>query len=162
MDETIRGQGDQQALPVETAWKVIPAFQSRNINATVEFYTQVLGLTLGGLYNHDNSNAADDSAPPPEATFCSVFAGHKAAANIYFFKPKNDDEFQPSAAMIALGTRQVDDLYNKVLATGSNKVRIVDPIADKPWGYRQFAMLDNEGNRLTFFRFLEGGNPGGI
>lgn len=37
---------------------------------------------------------------------------------------------------------------------------IVEKLEDKEWGYRQFAVKDDDGNVLTSFKFLEGGNPG--
>lgn len=168
---------DQKQRPIESAWKIIPTFKSRNIAATVRFYTEELGFTLGGIYNHDDETATQEEeehpvpqftateggaeepsadSVPADATFCSVYAGPKAAANIYFFKEK--DVFQASEVMIALGTEQLDAMYLKLSRGGS--VHIAESIADTPWGYRQFTILDNDGNRLTFFKFLEGGNPG--
>lgn len=87
---------------------------------------------------------------------CSVAAGHKAAANIYLFK--TSIPFQPSAAMIAMGTSQLDEYYE--LLKVERKVEISMPIEDQPWGYRQFEVKDVDGNRIQFFKFLEGGNPG--
>ena len=60
--------------------------------------------------------------------------------------------------MIALGTTQLDEFYN--LLRARKRVEISEPIADMEWGYRQFTIKDNDGNALTFFKFLEGGNPG--
>lgn len=42
----------------------------------------------------------------------------------------------------------------------SSKLEITEEIENKDWGYRQFSMEDGDGNVLTFFKFLEGGNPG--
>lgn len=60
--------------------------------------------------------------------------------------------------MIALGTDELDELY--VILKERGIVKIVQPIKDEEWGYRQFSMEDNYGNKLTFFKFLEGGNAG--
>jgi hypothetical protein len=38
-------------------------------------------------------------------------------------------------------------------------VEIVEQMEDKEWGYRQFTVRDLNGNRVTFFRFLGGGDP---
>lgn len=62
----------------------------------------------------------------------------------------------PAAAMIALGTQELDSYY--ALLQGEDEVEIVEPIENKEWGYRQFTILDGDNNRLTFFKFLEGGN----
>lgn len=58
--------------------------------------------------------------------------------------------------MIALGETELDDYYQLLKKEG--EVEIVEEIADMEWGYRQFAVKDGDGNRLVFFKFLEGGN----
>lgn len=60
--------------------------------------------------------------------------------------------------MIALGTEELDEFHRILQERGI--VKIVEPIKDEEWGYRQFSIEDNSGNVLTFFKFLEGGNPG--
>ncbi|KAM0322193.1 hypothetical protein ACHAQA_009683 [Verticillium albo-atrum] len=134
------------ATSLKSAWKIIPSLQSKSIENTVKFYTEELGFFLGGT-------------EPSEGTpyFCSVAAGPKAAANIYFFHA-TAEEFKAGGAMIAVGTDEVDAFYNYLKTREA--VKIAEEIEDKPWGYRQFSILDQDGNRLTFFRFLEGGNPG--
>lgn len=131
-----------------SAWKVIPALKSRNIEATVNFYIEQLHFDLGGTH------ADADHGPP---TFASVFKGDKAVVNLYHFLCDGDN-FVPGWVMIALGTAQIDEYYEALVREGS--VNIVEPVEDKPWGYRQFSIKDQDGNKLTFFRFLEGGNPG--
>jgi uncharacterized glyoxalase superfamily protein PhnB len=131
---------------VRSAWKIIPQFQSRSIKATVKFYTEELSFVLGGLH-------PGDDAP----NFCSIFIGKKADANIYFHEC-SPEEFHPSKAMIALGTNELDEFHDRLRSQG--KVEVVEPIKDEVWGYRQFTIKDIDGNQLTFFKFLEGGNPG--
>ncbi|KAK6507373.1 hypothetical protein TWF481_005809 [Arthrobotrys musiformis] len=132
---------------VDSAWKIIPFFQSRDIHATVLQYTKELGFTLGSEEPH----------------FASLFAGPKAASNIYFSLCHKASEFCASSAMIALGARQHEALYAGLVAReqtqgGSETFRIVEGIQDKEWGFRQFSIKDRDGNQLTFFRFLEGSN----
>ncbi|EEP82729.1 predicted protein [Uncinocarpus reesii 1704] len=105
---------------VHSAWKVIPQFNSTSIKETVKFYTEELSFTLGGVHPDDN--------PDIEPTFCSIFVGPKADANIYFFECKKED-FHASAAMIALGTDELDEFYR--LLTAKGKVFIKEPIEDK-------------------------------
>jgi len=59
---------------------------------------------------------------------------------------------------IALGTEELDLFHDAIVERG--RVKIVGGVGEKPWGYRQFTVEDPDGNHLTFFRFLEGGNPG--
>lgn len=131
---------------VSSAWKIIPQFQSRSIKATVKFYNEQLSFQLGGLH-------PDDDAP----SFCSIFIGKKAEANIYFHECSPED-FHTSKAMIALGTNELDEFHDRLRSR--EIVEFVQPIKDEDWGYRQFTIKDNDGNQLTFFKFLEGGNPG--
>ncbi|KAL0940563.1 glyoxalase family protein [Colletotrichum truncatum] len=139
------------ATGIGSAWKIIPALSSRDIAATVKFYTEDLGFTLGGT----QSDNEDD--PNSRLNFCSVYTGDRAAANIYFFRCE-PDEFASGGALIALGTLGLDTFYKSVVERGTAEV--VKEIHDTPWGYRQFTIKDVDGNRLTFFKFLEGGNPG--
>ncbi|KAK6525548.1 hypothetical protein TWF281_010610 [Arthrobotrys megalospora] len=137
---------------VASAWKIIPFFQSRNISATVRLYTKELGFTLGSEEPH----------------FASLFAGPKAASNIYFSLCREESEFRASSAMIALGAEQHEALYAGLLAkreqtqdgglSESETFKIVQEIRNEEWGFRQFSIADGDGNQLTFFRFLEGSN----
>ncbi|KAJ4038419.1 hypothetical protein NW761_009245 [Fusarium oxysporum] len=134
--------------PIASAWKIIPTFESKSIQRTLDFYVDFLGFELGGVKPEDG--------PSSDYTFCSIFAGDKAAANIYFFKP--DGDVKPGSVYIALGTEQLDMLHDTVKGQRSDVIE--EAIEDKPWGFRQFATKDPDGNKLTFFKFLEGGNPG--
>ena len=136
------------AHPAASAWKIIPQFQSLSITRTIRFYTEELGFNLGGV--HPGNSTSD-------ATFCSVFIGSKAEANIYFVKCEPGD-FHPRTAMIALGTNELDMFHVQLKSAG--KVGFVEPLEDKAWGYRQFSVKDEDGNILTFFTFLEEGNLG--
>ncbi|KAM0561642.1 hypothetical protein ACHAPJ_002810 [Fusarium lateritium] len=137
------------SAPITSAWKIIPTFESQSIQRTIHFYVNFLGFSLGGVKPEDG--------PSAEYTFCSIAAGDRAAANIYFFKP-SDNTVKPGSTYIALGTEQLDQLWDAIKAQRSDV--IYEEIEDQPWGYRQFAIKDPDGNTLTFFKFLEGGNPG--
>ncbi|KAJ5619466.1 hypothetical protein N7510_003450 [Penicillium lagena] len=132
----------------DSAWKVIPMFHSRSISSTIHFYTQKLGFKLASV---------KPEGCETELTFCSMFIGKKADANFYF-SSATAEAFKPSQAMIALGTSELDEYYEHV--KGFPEVEIAEDIEDTPWGFRQFTIKDNDGNLLTFFKFLEGGNPG--
>lgn len=93
--------------------------------------------------------------------FCSLYLGVNVEANIYFAKTSDSDGQGQGlgVAMIAMGTAHLDEYYD--LLQGEADVTIVEQIEDMGWGHRQFSIRDLDGNRLVFFRFLEGGNPGG-
>lgn len=128
---------------METAWKVIPFFRSTSIERTVAYYTTHLSFKLGGTHSY--------SAVDPTPTFASLYTGPKAAVNIYF----NTDSPE-GRAMVAI--KDVDELnkgWERLKSEGV--VEVVADIEDKPWGYRQFEVQDLDGNRLTFFAFLDDG-----
>lgn len=134
---------------LDTAWGVVPHFPTSSVSRTVKFYTEDLHFKLGGIN-------PEDAAEPD---MCSVYIGVGAMkGNIYLFQTKASATLHPSTAMIALGTEAVDQYHDLLQAEG--RVKIVDPIKDQPWGYRQFTIQDPDGNKIQFFRFLEGGNPG--
>ena len=134
---------------LDTAWGIIPHFPCRSVRATHKFYTEDLHFESGGIDPEDAS----------EPNMCSVAIGKPAIrGNIYLFRVAEGNELHPSTAMIALGTEAVDQ-YHDILQT-EGRVKIVEQIEDRPWGYRQFAVEDIDGNKIQFFRFLEGGNPG--
>lgn len=136
---------------IQSAWKVIPGLQSRDIAATCKFYTEELHFELGGMHTE-----GDGGIP----TFLSVAVGKRSVVNLYhrMWEEDKGEAFHPSWVMIAMGTEQLDEYYNQLLSAG--RVEVSDKIADRSWGYRQFSIKDGDGNTLTFFRFLEGGNPG--
>lgn len=139
---------------ISSAWKIVAGLKARDIQATAKFYAEELHFTVSKPYQDSEAS---------EPTFVSVSAGHKAAANLYYSKlgscgGGSEGSFPAGEAYIALGTEELDRFYNALVEMGH--VRVVEEVEDKPWGYRQFTIADPDGNRLTFFRFLEGGNPG--
>ncbi|KFY43621.1 hypothetical protein V494_01893 [Pseudogymnoascus sp. VKM F-4513 (FW-928)] len=154
--------------PTASAWKIIPQFPSRSIPATIDFYTSVLGFSLGGAYVHDDHPLAGAGEP----TFASLYAGDKAAANIYFFLAVDGQDrgrtMGEGRVMIALKEGEVDVLYEKLKGLEEERAKtpglvdggewgIEDEIGDRPWGYRDFSIRDRDGNQLSFFCFLENG-----
>ena len=137
---------DEWYTATRSAWKIIPHFSSSSIPSTIRFYTKVLHFNASDPY-HGRKDF-------PEPTFVSVSMGYQAAANIYFFNiPEKDKALAPAKAMIAMSADGLEDYYNLLKLEG--KVHFLEDIEDKEWGYRQFEIADEDGNRLQFFRFLE-------
>ena len=55
--------------------------------------------------------------------------------------------------MIAMTTEGLEEYYDVLKREG--KVKFVEGIENKEWGYRQFEIVDEDGNHLQFFLFLE-------
>jgi uncharacterized glyoxalase superfamily protein PhnB len=51
-----------------------------------------------------------------------------------------------------LHVHDAKDTYNKILA---NQVEIWHPLADKPWGMREFAIVTPDGHRIVFGEELD-------
>jgi len=114
-----------------------------SIARTIDFYCKELHFVVGGSHLPPNST---------EATFCSLFKGEKAAANIYF-RLSDVGNFRPSSAWIAMSLDALEGFWKEL--NGKKVVEVVEEIEDKDWGYRQFSTRDCDGNMLTFFCFLE-------
>jgi catechol 2,3-dioxygenase-like lactoylglutathione lyase family enzyme len=112
------------------------------------------------------------AAPDPEPDFCSIYAGNRAAANLYIFLNSPSQPVTASWALVALSTAELERLWQKLSAmrhdgaarssfseNGVWKVAIVEEIGDRPWGYRQFSVRDADENKISFFSFLDGGSP---
>lgn len=54
----------------------------------------------------------------------------------------------PKASGCRVQAEAIDALYQEYLALGV--VHPDDPLSDKPWGLREFSILDGDGNILTF------------
>ena len=89
-----------------------------------------------------------------EPTFLSVCMGFHCAVNIYFFRrPDGEEPLPQGRAMIAMSTEGLEEYYEMLRREG--KVKFVEDIENKLWGYRQFEIADEDGNAIQFFRFLE-------
>jgi uncharacterized glyoxalase superfamily protein PhnB len=134
------------ATATQSARKIIPHFPSNSILATIRYYREVL---------HFNVGEAQFLRPETsEPTFVSVSAGEQAAANIYFFLTSHSTrKLSPGNIMIEMSTDGLEQYYNLLKEEG--KVIFVEEIEDKEWGYRQFEIVDGDGNHIQFFRFLD-------
>ena len=67
---------------------------------------------------------------------------------IHFFEFKELDP-KENYGMVYIRTDNIDDLYKSMLG---NKIKIHPngPLENKPWGQREFALLDPDNNLLTF------------
>ena len=124
-------------------WGVIPSIRVRDMEEALAFYMGPLEFTL-------------DSGSE-EATNSSLTRGDghlmiETAADFY------SDQYN-EAIRERLGARssialyiEADDLaafYSRLKA--HSNVRIIDPLAPRPWGQEEFTVEDHEGNWLTFW-----------
>ena len=104
-----------------------PVLASLNMDATVEFYTEILGFRAGWHDENYAILARDDIA-------------------IHFWKC--DNKIHPENTSCYVYVDGVDDLFEEMKVAG-----VVHPkgsLKDQPWGMREFAILDNFGNMIKF------------
>jgi uncharacterized glyoxalase superfamily protein PhnB len=123
-------------------WGVIPSIRVRDMGEALAFYLGPLefSLTSGGEGEGNSSVSRGDARLMLET-----------AADFY------GDDYN-AAIRQRLGSRSASSLYieasdlagfqSRLQAAGA---RIVDPLADRPWGQAEFTVEDHEGNWLTFW-----------
>jgi hypothetical protein len=67
---------------------------------------------------------------------------------IHFWGPSGIEP-EASMTMIRLGVRGIDHLYGHCLE--KEIVHPNAPLAEQPWGFREFSVTDVDGNLVTFF-----------
>ena len=116
---------------MQTYDQTIPILPSRSIAATVDFY-QRLGFK-GGAHDHDKDYAILT----------------KGSIELHFFKHPTlvpEDSYAGCYVRVV----NVERIYQDFLASQLPQTGIprVDPLENKPWGLREFAVLDLDGNLL--------------
>jgi catechol 2,3-dioxygenase-like lactoylglutathione lyase family enzyme len=75
---------------------------------------------------------------------------------IHFWGPSGIPP-ERSDTMIRLGVQGIDELY--VHCQARDIVHPNAPLEEKPWGFREFAVTDHDGNLVTFFEAPAGYDP---
>ena len=124
-------------------WGVIPSIRVRDMAEALAFYRDTLEFTL----DSGGEDASNSSLTRGDARVMI-----ETAANHF------GDEYN-AAIKERLGTRSSIALYMEAsdLAAFHSRLeaagaRIIDPLADRPWGQAEFTVEDHEGNWLTFWR----------
>ena len=123
-------------------WGVIPSIRVRDMAEALGFYRDTLEFTLKG-----GSEAATNSSLTRGDARVMV----ETAADHY------DDEYNaairerlgtPSSIALYIEASDLVAFHSRLEAAGA---RIVDPLAERPWGQQEFTVEDHEGNWLTFW-----------
>ena len=107
--------------------RAVPVLASLDIEATQRFYADKLGFTTLGRYPDYAIVARDD-------------------VQIHFWLTGDADI--PKATSCRIDVTGVDQLYEEMSAAGV--VHPNGPLTDQPWGLREFAVLDVDGNMIKF------------
>ena len=108
-----------------------PKLPMRDKSLTKEFYIEKLGFRQLGNVDYDG-----------------YLMVQKDQIQIHFFEFKDLDS-KENYSGVYIRTDQIDDLYQSML----DKKLSIHPAGDlqfKPWGQKEFSMLDPDNNLLTF------------
>ena len=108
--------------------RAIPLLASLDIDRTLAFYAQRLGFTREVFRVEDAAGVERDGV------------------QIHFWKC--DDRRIAENTSCRMEVIGIDGLFAELLPQGV--VHPNGPLENKPWGYREFAVLDCDGNLITF------------
>lgn len=107
--------------------RAVPVLASLDIEATQRFYAEKLGFTAVARYPDYGIVERD-------------------GVQIHFWL--TDDADIPKATSCRVDVDGVDHLYEEMSA--AQVVHPNGPLTDQPWGLREFAVLDGDGNMIKF------------
>jgi len=128
-------------------WGVIPSIRVRDMAAALAFYTGQLEFTLdsGGEAEPNSSLTRGD--------------GHlmiETAADFYgdrYNEAIRERLGVPGPTALYIEADDLAEFHSRLQAGGA--VRIIDPLARRPWRQEEFTVEDPEGNWLTFWKKLD-------
>jgi len=110
--------------------QALPELPFDNVTAAVQYYREVLGFKIN--YQQDDLGVMDRDAIT--VLLIARTEHHKGIGSCGFY------------------VANADALYNELLAKGA---KVLGSPVSRPWGLRDFRVLDLEGNRLTFSQTFE-------
>jgi len=125
-----------------TEWGVIPSIRVRDMTEALAFYQGPLEFALdsGGPDATNSSLTRGDAHVMIETAADHYGDAYNAAIR--------DRLGTPSCIALYMEASDLAAFYARLEAAGT---RIVDPLADRPWGQAEFTVEDHEGNWLTFW-----------
>ena len=125
-----------------SGWGVIPSIRVADMAQALDFYLGRLGFSAEGDPEQPNvSVVRGDARLMLEKT--ADFYGD--AYNLAIRQRLGSAS--PNA--LYMEADDLDDLYRTLEETAT---KIVDPLADRPWGQAEFTVEDPDGNWLTFWK----------
>ena len=127
-------------------WGVIPSIRVHDMTEALDFYRRTLEFTLdSGGEDATNSSLTRGAAHVMIETAANHFGEEYNAAI-------RERLGTPSSIALYMEASDLAGFYSRLEAAG---VRIVDPLAARPWGQDEFTVEDHEGNWLTFWMKVE-------
>ena len=128
-------------------WGVIPSIRVRDMREALAFYIGRLEFTLasGGEGATNSSLTRGDARVMIETAADHYGDDYNAAIR--------DRLGTQSSIALYIEADDLTDFHSRLNASGT---RIIDPLAERPWGQEEFTVEDHEGNWLTFWRKSNG------
>jgi uncharacterized glyoxalase superfamily protein PhnB len=124
---------------------VIPSIRVRDMAEALAFYRGPLEFTLvSGGDDATNSSLSRGDAHVMVETAADHYGDEYNAAI-------RERLGTPSCTALYMEASDLAAFHSRLEAVGA---RIVDPLAQRPWGQEEFTVEDHEGNWLTFWRKL--------
>ena len=126
-----------------SGWSVIPSIRVADMSDALEFYVGRLGFTIAG----DSTEGSNLSVVRGDARLMlettADFYGDRYNTAIR----ERLGSVSPNA--LYMEAEDLEELYRALEEGGA---KIVDPLADRPWGQAEFTVEDPSGNWLSFWK----------
>jgi len=107
----------------------VPILSVTNLSESLDYYGRVLGFQVGWR----------SGDPPHLASVCR----NRVELNL----SKSSSEVKWHVSTVYFQVSGVDAYYNRVTTAGA---KVAVPLADRPYGMRDFRIVDPSGNELSF------------
>ena len=124
-------------------WAVIPTIRVPDMGEAIAFYRDKLGFSLDrDEYSEINNSLVRGDARIQLETPGDYFGAKYNEA----IRQRMDGR---SSTTLYMEADDIDELYARV---GDLEITVVDPLAVRPWGIREFTIEDYRGHWLTFWK----------
>ena len=126
-------------------WGVIPTIRVQEMASALAFYLGPLEFTLdrGGADEINSALTRGDARLMLETAADAYGDEYNAAIRQRIGSP--------SSISLYIEAADLEEFHARLQAAGA---RIVDPLADRPWGQAEFTVEDHDGNWLSFWKAL--------
>ncbi len=124
---------------------IVPNLMVEDVNATVDFYTKLLGFTF---VQSVPENGAFHWALVQTGDVQVMFQKEKSIKEEY---PQLEAHSSGGALTLYIRTKNVSELYSEI----QNQVNLIKPLGKTFYGADEFAIQDPNGFILTFSEFTD-------
>lgn len=113
--------------------KIIPLFPQPDVKKATEFYKEKLGFEVSFIHDDGYAGVTRDDF------------------ELHFWKCEDKNIAENTSCRVEL--EEIDSLYRELDDSG-----VIHPngkLEQKPWGYKEFAILDEAGNLIKFAKETE-------